>query len=446
MKATTFDRWDAGIDLRKSGLVSDANRLRDLVNCDVTNGLAIRKRPGLRLVRRLPDSSAGLFVVGQAINVVTQDSLGVTGAPEVLHKAIVVAGFLYVSVKVAGVTRHYWFDSADTKVIADALCPHSEQVVALAGKVFAASPDGSTVRFCATNNPRDWSKADDAGFLPISHNGGGRVTALAVYRGYLAVFTDVHVQIWKVDPDPAQHALIDIAHGISSEHPFSITSVSGDVLFLGMAGVRSLSQQSATGNLADVDIGSPVDALAALLLGRNYGVTVAGHYSQALGKFLLFFGREVLVYSFSKTSKVAAWSRWVMPGSVEAAVDLMGKTYLRIGGHLYFLDADAFDDAGVVFPVTVDMVFLALKAPGALKRLAGVDAVVEGECDLFVGCDEVNPMDEVLVANLAGDSRPGGTLAVELHGTAFSPRFKCAHSLPFQLDLLTLYYDVAGVR
>ncbi|WP_287602755.1 hypothetical protein [Thiothrix sp.] len=448
MKAITFDRFDAGIDLRKGATVADANRMRDMLNCDVTNGLAISKRPGLRYIKSLSDDSVGLFALGAELSVVTQSSLGSASAPVQLFRSLVVSGFLYVVVKLAGgETRHYWHDAGTgDKAITDALCPHTRQVVGLAGKVFAPSPDGSTVRFSATNNPRDWTTADDAGFLPISHHGGGRVTALAVYRGMLAVFTDSHVQIWRVDPDPAQHSLVDIAHGIGSEHPFSITPVSGDVLFMGAAGVRSLSSQAQSGNLVDLDIGSPIDSLAVDMMARNPQYDIIGHYSQALGKFLLFMGAEVLVYSFSRSSKMAAWSRWVLPSFVQGAAELMGSTYIRIGNQLHKLDPDQHTDSGNPFPVSVDFGYLALKAPGSLKRLIGMDAVIDGECNVSMAYNEAVTTDEGVSATLSGDTRPHGTIPIELHGTAFAPRFRCTHDKPFRLDLLTLYYDVMGVR
>lgn len=625
MKAITFDRFDVGIDLRKGDSVTDANRMRDLLNCDVTNGFALRKRAGLRKVADLPNESIGLFALGANLNVITKESIGSDYQPTDIFSQTVIAGYLYMAIKLEGVARHYYFDAASrvpnipdallnaykasrnnlsalipngnigeldylaakklidagdlvavidsaktaatpilsheklidindsdvsfsakcgellgkiklflairladasrlfahpvddlesdfdltegdyetyvdgynsinksnlygsiitlsekivdrfiTKLpayyssfvqsvgdiidvvgnfytlqaseVVDSNCPHSKQIVAIAGKVFAPSKDGSSVRFSATNKPRDWTTADDAGFLPISHHGGGLVTALAVYRGMLAVFTDSAIQIWRVDPDPAQHALVDITHGVGTQYPYSITSISGDVLFLAYSGIRSLSQQSSSGNLSDLDIGSPVDALMSDLIKRNANQTIRGHYSQSLGKFLLFVGKEVLVYSFSKTSKLAAWSRWELPNVVTGSAELMGKTYLRLGNQLVVLDADCYTDMGVNFPVKIVMGAMTFKAPGSLKRLAAMDAVVQGSADLRLGIFENNAEEEVALFELTGDSRPWGTLPVGVHGTAFSPRIYAEHDNEMQLDLLTFYWDSMGVR
>ena len=453
-RSITFDRFDAGIDLRKGHSVTDANRMMELLNCDITTGFAIAKRPGLARLNLVPADGVGLFVLGNQIKtLVSTDVFGATGRLIALHSALIVGGKLYAVLEYldqgqAKVAHCYFSEGMgfEANKVVDANCPHSKQVVTLQGKVFAASNDGATVRFSATNKPTDWSTADDAGFLPVSHHGGGHVVALAVYRGFLAVFTSVNVQIWRVDPDPAQHALIDMTHGIGTNYPYSITSVSGDVIFLGHGGIRSLSQQATTGNLADMDIGSAIDLLVAQVLTRNAGARVFGHYSQALGKLLLFVGREVLVYSLSKSASLAAWSRWVLPHVVEAAVDMSGITYLRANNVLYKLDINSYTDDGVVFECRAEMGYMALKQPGMLKRLLGMDVVIKGECEFSVGFDESHIADEIEPVHLTGESRPFDTLPIELHGTAFAPRFRAQHDQPFQVDLITFYYDTAGVR
>ena len=68
MSVITFDRFDAGLDLRKGASVSDANRLRRLDNCYVTTGRTIKKRPGLTLVTTLEPGTVGLRAAGGKLN------------------------------------------------------------------------------------------------------------------------------------------------------------------------------------------------------------------------------------------------------------------------------------------------------------------------------------------------------------------------------------------
>lgn len=60
MATITFNKFDLGIDLRKSAPVSDANRLREMKNAYVTTGLATAKRPGFVKIATLEAGTQGL--------------------------------------------------------------------------------------------------------------------------------------------------------------------------------------------------------------------------------------------------------------------------------------------------------------------------------------------------------------------------------------------------
>ena len=60
MATITFNKFDLGIDLRKSAAVSDANRLREMKNAYVTTGLATAKRPGFVKIATLEAGTKGL--------------------------------------------------------------------------------------------------------------------------------------------------------------------------------------------------------------------------------------------------------------------------------------------------------------------------------------------------------------------------------------------------
>ena len=60
MAGIVFDSFDFGLDLRRGASTSPPNRLRDLVNCYITTGKEIKKRPGLELVATLEAGTKGL--------------------------------------------------------------------------------------------------------------------------------------------------------------------------------------------------------------------------------------------------------------------------------------------------------------------------------------------------------------------------------------------------
>ncbi|WAV90386.1 hypothetical protein NB646_05795 [Oxalobacter aliiformigenes] len=61
--------------------------------------------------------------------------------------------------------------------------------------------------------------------------------------------------------------------------------------------------------------------------------------------------RQVFVYSVSRTSKIAAWSRYELPVTVDALDELEGVLYLRSGNDVYLLDEDWYTDDGQEYEV-----------------------------------------------------------------------------------------------
>ncbi|GAF75496.1 unnamed protein product, partial [marine sediment metagenome] len=145
--------------------------------------------------------------------------------------------------------------------IEDLNCPNTREVVIGASKIFAGDED--ITRFSATLNPRDWSSQEDAGFLATGLHQGEQVgvTALGVYRGNLAVWSDSTFQVWQIDPDPTIMALLDAMEGIGSAHHKAVQAVSNDLFFLASLGVRTVGVAAASTNLATGDAGIPVDTL-----------------------------------------------------------------------------------------------------------------------------------------------------------------------------------------
>lgn len=172
--------------------------------------------------------------------------------------------------------------------ITDENCPHSKVVAIAASKVFAGDTD--VVRFCATLNARDWSTADDAGFLPsgLQQKSQVGVDAMGVYRGNLAVWSASTFQVWQVDPDPAAMALLDAMEGIGSMHQQAVQPVSDDLFFLAALGVRTVAIAEGTNNLATGDVGVPIDILVQAEANAVDVEPIASYYPGA-GQYWLAF-------------------------------------------------------------------------------------------------------------------------------------------------------------
>ncbi|GAB3744809.1 putative Ig domain-containing protein [Lysobacter olei] len=176
--------------------------------------------------------------------------------------------------------------------IEDENCPHSKVVTIASSKVYAADDD--VVRYCATVNPYDWSTANDAGYLPygLQQYGANPIAAMGLYRSNLVIFNAQAFQMWQVDEDPANSALLD-ALPIGSTWHKALAPVSNDLFFLSAQGVRTVSIAGGSTNLAAGDVGMPIDPLvqdAIRVAGANSTKALATYYPSA-GQYWLAFAQ-----------------------------------------------------------------------------------------------------------------------------------------------------------
>lgn len=175
---------------------------------------------------------------------------------------------------------------AVSRRVRDPNCPQTKVVAIVASKVYAADED--IVRYSATVNPMDWSSREDAGFLPtgLQQYGANPVAALGIYRSNLVVFNAQAFQMWQVDENPANSALLD-ALPIGSTFHKALSPVSNDLFFLSSQGVRTVGIAGGSTNLAAGDVGMPIDPLIqAAIEGPAEGRAT---YIPSMGQYWLAF-------------------------------------------------------------------------------------------------------------------------------------------------------------
>lgn len=496
MSTITFNSWAFGLDLRKGPSTSDANRLRVLKNAYITNALTIRQRPGFVKVLDLEPGTYGLFaglgrlntfqqgtdgtVVSHGSSLVVNNALTadaiLTGLAKI-HYGSVFNGALYVVAGYSGfltpppppppgketilvkpsdptaapsppplpdaLVRHHYLNQADTRVL-DANCPQRPQVTNVLSKIYCLY--GDVVRYTKTNDPRDWTTASDAGFLPVGlQSPGSKVgSALGKYQDRLVVFFPDGSQVWQVDPDPALNRLVqnvDIGTVLAYGH----ANMAGDVFFQSPQGVRTITKQVQTENLIDSDVGSPIDR--ELIAGQLIDLADArGQYVRALGQYWLYSGNKAVVFTFSRTSKVSAWSYYEFGFSLDYVDELDGVLYVRSGDAVYRLEDSVLSDAGTAFAIEAETSFVDFKQPGVLKQIHALDAVVDGTVDISHRYDPRSPALETSPAiTVSGDTRPGNTFPVELVTTNLSTVFRARSTDgPVQIHLVSYLFDSLG--
>lgn len=464
MPSITYDDFAFGLDRRKGASTSDANRLRVLTNAHVTTGKTIRKRPGTVVVAELEAGTTGLCAGKGKLNTFYAGAGTVTHANtlfvpnKIVHpvdatlalarvwSADVFNGFLYVAGEYAdGSVKHSYLDGTNPPAVTDANCPHNKCFIKKVQKIWSLNADGDAVRFSATTDPRDWTTASDAGFLPVGMQQSGATSAKALgeYSSRLAVYFPDSTQLWNVDTDPANNTLNDTV-AVGSKHPYSHAGMGTDIFFLSPQGVRSITTQEVSGSLRDNDVGSPVDALISEVFGSN---SPRGYYYRGGGQFWLFHGTKALVYTFSRSAKISAWSLYEFPYSLDAVTELDADLYIRSEDTVYRMDPTARTDDGEKFLVQIELAFLDFRSPGVLKQIMGMDLVLTGTGTIQHRYDVRNTD---LITNpaveLSGDSRPGRIIPVELLGVNLAPVIENYDEGEFELHAITYYFESLGVH
>lgn len=329
-----------------------------------------------------------------------------------------------------------------TPQITDPRCPHSELARPMSSKIF--SPYLDVTRYSATNDPRDWSTADDAGFLPTGQHSPESVivTGLGEYRGRLAIWTSALLQIWTTDPDPAEMALFDAIPGVGTTYPEAIVPVANDLLFMTKMGMRSLSIAASATNLATSDVGSPIDPLIQAELGGPY--PPVGFFYPGSGQCWVAFGAKVYVYSQSRTGKVGGWSYYEFPFPIEGRTTLAGELYLRSGNRLYKLNEMSVDDDGVEFEGIVWWNYLDCGSPGTTKMMHGLDVVGFGEVEVSVGYDQNNPSAYTTPFLTGPDTVPGGMIPLPIAAPSFALKLRYPGGQAWSMLAAALYLDDMG--
>lgn len=334
---------------------------------------------------------------------------------------------------------------AISRRIDDDNCPTTTVTTIIASKVFKA--DGDIVRFSATANPRDWTTAQDAGYLPtgLQQANANDTAVLAPYRGNLSVFNASSFQMWQVDPDPEAMAILDQMDGIGSSWQKAAQPVANDLFYLSQLGVRTVGIANAAENLAAGDVGSPVDDLirAELALGGR----IVSTYYPGGGQFWLAFARDgataVHVYTMSQLGRRGAWSRYDFPFAVEAFAQLGDDLYIRHGDAISMVsELAASDEIGgetIDFPGLVWWPWLDFGTPGQTKMLEAFDYVGTGQGpSISVGYDQRSLSAFTPGYQLVSDTMPGGMVPIPVSAPTLSVRLTFAGGVKWNVQSVLL--------
>ena len=495
MPVKTFQDFRNGVDRRKSEQIVDQLGLYECKNAFINSGFAVKKRFGMdKISNALTADSVGLFEYNEALYTVRHGTagaqtlagygIGASGTistsfytlalpdpDDAANKVLQVWQFLvfnnnlYVVVEyVDNTIVHHYGTSAQmiagtNVVITDVNCPNGKSVCVHDSKIYGVEPDASNpafVKYSATEDPTNWSKVKDSSGalgLPAGLEASGNefVNAVVSYRGFLCVFMENSIQLWKTNPNPGLTKLDTTVDNAFVEYHRTIAPINEDVFYLNSTGIHSVGQKLYTDTMSTMDIGSPITDLILSSLSSSYEPKAI--FYPGKNQYILINNTDVFVFTHSAKSGLAAWSRWTIPNEAKDIVSYRNFMFIRIkegsDEHIYSFNPNSFQDTTASSTASIDLEiassFNSLDQPGVWKQIYGSDVMFTGTADLQHKWDSRSPSSFTTAFSLSDDTRPGVLIPVELMTTEVGFRVTQSDNSDFQLNGLTYYYNNLGL-
>lgn len=327
--------------------------------------------------------------------------------------------------------------------VKDPNCPNSKVVAIAASKVFAT--DNDIVKYSATTNPLDWTTAEDAGYLPfgLQTYGSKPCEALGLYRSNLVASNAEGYQMWQVDEDPANMALLD-ASPVPCQYPKSMQPIANDLILLSAQGYRNIAIAGASTNLQAGFFGKQIDPLVKVSLAT--GAEPRSLFWPGAGQYWGFFANEAYVLTMNGGPSDQSWSRYIFPQSVvNWTIDGTALLVRTENDLIWEISEDAEDDdmsdsSGEPFEGYIAWNYLDFGTLGLEKDLEGVDVVCTGEVTIAIG---YNQKDQSMVTpgfTVDGDTLVNiGMVPFPLSAPSYQIRLTFSESQFWQWDSLNVY-------
>lgn len=327
--------------------------------------------------------------------------------------------------------------------------------------------------FCDNDNPNEWEQqGPGSGFVEYLSQLGGQdsVVTFGQLQGRLAVLAGQSIQMWQVDANPANFALIQQLNNTGTLAPLSTQNQGDfDTMFLDSTGDRSLRASQVTLNAFIDDTGSPIDALILALMSSANTPLAASVIDPTTKNYWLHLGGTIFVHTSRPNSKISAWSTYTPTGSdgvLFAPVKFIsynGKVFCRgtVAGTDYLYTYGG--STGLVYdnqaPVKVQIPWLDDKRPAIEKKACGIDLNLTGKWKVYASMNPQNnggvPNDVVYESgsastpsNLTDSSYDIGRIDYTQMGTHFSiyaVSESTSTTKPVKFSAVALHYNMAGI-
>lgn len=191
---------------------------------------------------------------------------------------------------------------------------------------------GSQFNFSDNGDPTGWEQQNPgAGFVGyLSYFGGqDQVYSISQLQGRLVVIARRSVQLWTVDADPANFALVQEMDNIGSISNLATQNIGDfDVIILDDTGFRSLRTREVTLNAYVDDIGTPVDDLVQSDLQSVSAATCCAVVEPTLKNYWGYLNGKIYVLSRYPSSKIQAWTIYLPTYEAYSTINASGANYV----------------------------------------------------------------------------------------------------------------------
>jgi hypothetical protein len=251
------------------------------------------------------------------------------------------------------------------------------------GRVWVAdiANDRQTVYFSDLLDPTEW-KTGTSGYLNISEvvPNNDPIVALAAHNGFLIIFCERHIIVYRNPVDPSALALEDTITGVGCIARDSVASIGTDLLFLSQTGVQSLQRVVQEKSLPFRDVSKNVRD--GLLSNVNTEVLkyIKAVYYPTDAHYLLALPSTGFTYCFDTRgilenggARVTIW-RDIKP----TAFNLTQAKELYIGKPGYIGKYNGYQDNGSTYRLSYYTNYFDFESPATTKMMKKINLVAIG--------------------------------------------------------------------
>lgn len=314
------------------------------------------------------------------------------------------------------------------------------------------SVDDTTIYFSAPTDPTDWTGTGSGYIDSLTFaSSTGRLNGLEIYYDNLAVFSTSGVQIWAMDADPDNNALIQVIRatgllGVSTPIQYG----DGDVMYLAADGIRSLRARDSSNAGSVSDVGSPIDAEIQKSFRSeydNYVNQTKTLLDAGTGRFWLSFGEHIWVLSFFPGPKVTAWSQYIpeYDGEILCVKNMtqarQQPVVLADDGRIYVYGGLTGDDYDLSEAVAT-LPFMGLGYPAHEKLFKGLDIIATSSWEAEMAPQSNAPM-YIPISTTVGSTIDHGRIGFSAQSGAISLKFRARDAKASTLASVFVHYDLA---